>query len=335
MNHPLVSIIVPVYNAHDYLSRCVESLLNQSYTHIEIILVDDGSTDGSGALCDTYTTDSRVRVVHKENGGLPSARNAGLDVAWGDYLVFIDSDDYVHPQMIEILLHALTESHTELSICSFSYVSDTAPQTSAPSYDLAGEVSRYSSMVQTDDLYQLLFHANYGICMAYIVAWNKMFSRSLIGDSQFMDGTGEDLRFNATVYKDCPAAVYVDLPLYSYVQRTSSLMHTRKAIVLRDLHVYYYIYQHILKELPRYAALCLAKIYKQFVHGLLMYRGTDYETPLRAFFKEVKRDTWLLWLHDRNNSLFQKAHFLLFWHCPCLYSFCINRLLPLLRRLRR
>ncbi len=332
MNQPLVSIILPVYNVKDYLPRCMETILGQSYTHLDIILVDDGSMDGSGALCDTYTIDPRVRVVHKENGGLPSARNAGIEVAQGDYLVFIDSDDYVHPQMIEILLQALTESHAQLSICSFSYVSDTAPASTAPSYDLAEVVSHHSAKVQTDDLYQRLFHADYRVCMSYIVAWNKMFSRSLIGESRYMDGTGEDFRFNATVYKDCPSAVYVDLPLYSYVQRASSLMHTRKAIILRDLQVYYYIYQHILKDYPLYDALCLAKIYKQFVHGLLMYRGTDNEAPLRAFFKEVKRDTWHLWLHDRNNSLFQKAHFLLFWHCPWLYSFCINRLLPLLRR---
>ncbi len=286
---------------------------------------------GGGALCDTFTSDERVRVVHKENGGLPSARNAGIEVAQGDYLVFIDSDDYVHPQMIEILLHALQENHTELSICSFSYVNDTTTTPSPASYDIA-HLASHSQMVQRDDLYVRLFHPDYRICMPYIAAWNKMFARSLVGAHRYMDGTGEDLRFNATVYKDCHSAVYVDVLLYSYVQRTSSLMHTRKAILISDLRVYYYIYQHILKDEPRYAALCLAKIYKQFVHGLLQYRSTEYEAPLRAFFKEVKRDTWFLWLHDHNNSLFQKAHFLLFWHCPWLYSFCIERLFPMLRR---
>lgn len=123
-NTPLVSIIVPIYNAKDYLPQCVDSLLNQTYTNLDVILVDDGSTDGSGALCDAYASDSRVHVVHKNNGGISSARNAGLDVAKGDYIAFCDADDYVHQQMIEILLNTSVGNGCDLSICGLSCVEE-------------------------------------------------------------------------------------------------------------------------------------------------------------------------------------------------------------------
>ena len=98
----MISIIVPVYKAEKYLSRCVDSILGQTYKDLEVILVDDGSPDGSGVLCDAYAAkDSRVRVIHKENGGVSTARNVGLDAAGGDYISFVDSDDYVDPDMYE------------------------------------------------------------------------------------------------------------------------------------------------------------------------------------------------------------------------------------------
>ena len=97
----MISVVVPVYNVEKYLNRCVDSILNQTYSDLEIILVDDGSTDRSGSICDEYLSiDSRVRVLHKENGGLSDARNHGIELANGSYLCFIDSDDYIHCEMI-------------------------------------------------------------------------------------------------------------------------------------------------------------------------------------------------------------------------------------------
>ena len=104
----MVSVIIPVYNVQEYLARCVDSVLSQTYTNLEIILVDDGSLDMSGDMCDDYAhKDSRVRVVHKSNGGLSDARNAGLDIASGNYVAFIDADDYVHHQFVEKLYDTL------------------------------------------------------------------------------------------------------------------------------------------------------------------------------------------------------------------------------------
>ena len=104
MNKPLISIIIPVYNAEKYLKKCLDSVINQTYKNLEIILVDDGSTDKSPEICDKYAEkDSRIIVLHKENGGVSSSRNAGLDIFKGEYLSFVDSDDYVEPDYIEYL----------------------------------------------------------------------------------------------------------------------------------------------------------------------------------------------------------------------------------------
>ena len=102
MNRAKISVIVPVYNVESYLARCVDSILAQTYQNLEIILVNDGSRDASGSICDAYAQkDSRITVIHKENGGLSSARNAGIDAASGEYLTFVDSDDWIEPQTYE------------------------------------------------------------------------------------------------------------------------------------------------------------------------------------------------------------------------------------------
>ena len=115
---PKVSIIVPVYNTKDTLRQCVVSLLNQTLRDIEIILVDDGSPDGSGKICDLFLYDERVKVIHKENGGLSSARNSGLEMATGEYIGFVDSDDYVSEEMYEILYTRIKEDQSDICMCS-------------------------------------------------------------------------------------------------------------------------------------------------------------------------------------------------------------------------
>ena len=118
---PKISIIVPVYNVEQYLAECIESIRNQSLTDIEIILVDDGSPDNSGAICDDYARkDDRIRVIHKKNGGLSSARNAGLEVAIGEYIGFVDSDDWVDGEMYEVLYKNAVENQAEIAACNIA-----------------------------------------------------------------------------------------------------------------------------------------------------------------------------------------------------------------------
>ena len=115
MSKPLISVIVPVYNVEKYLGKCVDSILAQTYENLEIILVEDGTRDGCGAICDAYAAkDPRVRVIHKENGGLSSARNAGMDIARGEYFGFVDSDDWIEPETYETLLNLAEKYNADL-----------------------------------------------------------------------------------------------------------------------------------------------------------------------------------------------------------------------------
>ena len=116
---PLISVIVPVYNVEKYLKKCVNSITSQTYENLEILLVDDGSTDSSGQICNEFEkNDARIKVIHKKNGGLSDARNAGLDRAKGQYYAFIDSDDYIQDNTIEIMLNAVKKNKSEIAICN-------------------------------------------------------------------------------------------------------------------------------------------------------------------------------------------------------------------------
>ena len=122
-NRPIISIIVPVYNVESYLERCINSILNQTFKNFELILVDDGSTDKSGEICDSFAGyDKRIRVIHKKNGGLSSARNVGLDVSIGKYIGFVDSDDWIDEFMYEKLYRNMIKTKSDIVICNFSRV---------------------------------------------------------------------------------------------------------------------------------------------------------------------------------------------------------------------
>ena len=118
-----ISVIIPIYNVEKYLEKCIDSVLAQTYRNIEIILVDDGSTDKCADICDSYLKkDSRVKVIHKVNGGLSSARNAGLDIAEGDFISFVDSDDFIEKEMLEKLYEALMEADADMAVCNFRWI---------------------------------------------------------------------------------------------------------------------------------------------------------------------------------------------------------------------
>ena len=120
---PRLSIIVPVYQAKEYLEKCINSILEQSFVDFELILVDDGSKDASGTICDEYAKrDKRIRVIHKENGGLSDARNTGIKLANSDYLMFVDSDDYIEKNMLECLYKNIIEKDSDIAVCNFMYL---------------------------------------------------------------------------------------------------------------------------------------------------------------------------------------------------------------------
>ncbi|MGN0223108.1 MAG: glycosyltransferase family 2 protein, partial [Muribaculaceae bacterium] len=209
----MISVIVPVYNVEKYLRRCVDSLLAQTYTDFEIILVDDGSTDSSAQICDHYTAlDPRIRVIHKANGGLSSARNAGIDVSIGDYICFIDSDDYINDNMLGSMIKCITDNHAEICMCGYSIVEEHNHTVHSITFS---ESRSYS----TDEIFREV------IIPLKTAAWNKLFSRALIGENRFPDGRihGEDLVFFLNVLQDSTRVCSTEYIGYNYIKRPSSI----------------------------------------------------------------------------------------------------------------
>lgn len=171
----LISVIVPVYNVEAYVAKCIESIQNQSYQHLEIILVDDGSTDDSGDICDQYAAyDDRIKVIHQENGGLSAARNTGIEAANGDYIGFVDSDDYIGLTVYEDMLHLLKENN--LDIIEFTAFRDKNGAIIEGCND--GKLEIFDK----DDALRLAMHD------CFVAAWSKLYKRSAIGDVRFPIG---------------------------------------------------------------------------------------------------------------------------------------------------
>lgn len=230
---PTVSVIVPVYKVEPWLRRCVDSVLTQTFADFELVLVDDGSPDNCGAICDEYAEkDSRVHVIHQKNGGLSAARNAGIDAAQGEYLSFIDSDDLVRPQMLERMLQAIETSDADLCIChlqSFSQETElenlSTPQSSPVILDNRSACLR-------------LYEDQGGI---YTVACAKLYQRELFRDLRFPVGMlHED---EATTYQalyHARAVVVLPEAYYYYRQNPNSIMGSKFSVrrfdALKALH---------------------------------------------------------------------------------------------------
>lgn len=214
MGNPKISIIVPVYKVENYLDKCVESILNQTVKDFELILVDDGSPDNCPKICDEYLLkDSRVKVIHKENGGLSDARNAGIKEAKGDWLSFIDSDDFIAPDMIETLLSNAENENADIAVCDAVLFKDGEK----PAFtDSTKKTVMDSTEAQGKMINERLFVVN---------TWNKIYKKSLFDDITFPKGKlYEDL---ATTYKlldKSKKVVYINGKKYAYLQRATSIM---------------------------------------------------------------------------------------------------------------
>lgn len=210
---PLVSIIVPVYNVEKYLSQCVDSILCQTLEDIEVILVDDGSTDNSGNICDTYIHDSRVKVIHKEHGGVSDTRNVGVAAAQADNIGFVDSDDYIDNDMYELLYNNMIEYDTDLSCCGFYdvYTNITRPDYSSPEKIITTDAKGAIELVMRGQNATL-----------HIV--NKLFKKSLASKHPFWVGkTFEDAQFIIPYLSGISKAVFDITPKYYYVHREGTI----------------------------------------------------------------------------------------------------------------
>lgn len=224
MKENMISVIVPVYKVEQYLPRCIDSILAQTYKNLEIILVDDGSPDNCPQICDEYAKrDKRIKVIHKENGGLSDARNAGIEVATGEYIGFVDSDDFIEKEMYEEMVVKIEKMNAEIALCKINFVYDNGEKEYLDEVDLVngcdgGELVQLflkNDCVHKDE--KIIMHGlTWSVCRC-------LFSRKLIERKRFIKHMiSEDFFFNIEVFSEAKGFAIVDKGFYNYYQRTGS-----------------------------------------------------------------------------------------------------------------
>lgn len=208
-NTKQISVIIPIYNVEKYLPKCIDSVINQTYGNIEILLINDGSTDNCGLICDHYADkDNRVNVIHKENGGLSSARNVGLSLAEGRYIAFLDSDDWIDPEMYKVLIEALERTGADIAACGFKEVY----QNKIIVQSYSGFETIYDKINAINSLFDETKNIRFEV-------WNKVFKKEIIGDIRFKDRqVFEDVYFDRNVFLKMNSLVYVDKPMHNYLK---------------------------------------------------------------------------------------------------------------------
>lgn len=297
MTEPVISVIVPVYKTEKYLDKCVQSIVDQTYTKLEIILVNDGSPDHCPEMCDRWVgKDSRIKVIHKKNGGVASARNAGLEQASGEYIAFVDSDDYLEPDIYERLLLAMVENGADISVCGYQ-VND------------ENRGSDEVSTIATEDALKRIAQGDY----KFGLLGNKLYKKSVIADTQVPPLVCcEDLVFNYFVFKKASVITMLSLNLYHYYQNMDSATNSpfnpgafdalkSKEIILKDCNenilesaVYGYI-------CSSYVLLNAVSVNKEYIDrfselrkGILKYKKLILFTKKYSIKDKIK--TSILWL---------------------------------------
>ena len=234
----LISIVVPVYNTDLYLEKCISSITNQTYKRLQILLIDDGSTDQSGKICDILAEkDDRIKVIHKSNGGLSDARNCGIENSDGEYLAFIDSDDYIAPNYIERLYEVIRERKAEIAICGLYIVEEN--QKNKPIKQRDGD---YNGREIQWKLYAKG-------AMFYTITWNKMYLKSLFQNIRFPKGRiHEDYATTYKLFWNASKISVIEDCLYYYVMRQGSITHNaeleekscRHYIIFMEERIHFY-----------------------------------------------------------------------------------------------
>lgn len=294
-----ISIIVPVYNAEDYLSRCLDSILDQSLTLYEVILVDDGSTDSSPLICDRYSaTDPRFRTIHKPNGGVSSARNAGISLAKGEYLMFVDSDDLLLPDALEMMLDGIAGE--DIVIGGYTaFVSGIVSKHVLPKQTRSYRGSDISSFFENN------IRPN---CEMLDAPWAKLFKRKAVGDLRFCEDLSyaEDKLFVFTFLSMCTSVHTCDVPVYGYHLRPGSL----GSDIVSDKHLmqlrrFLPAYSQVLDLMTRLypGSVKLCSLYHKDVIGRYVCRQLNIFMTMRTQLLDQDYIKWLYDIMSRDSAL--------------------------------
>lgn len=315
-----ISVIVPVYGVEKYLPACIESILSQTFTDFELILVDDGSPDRCGEICDAAAErDARVRVIHQANQGLSAARNAGIEAARGEWLVFVDSDDYIAPHFCEKLYQTAQRTDADCVMCSVQNVDESGKPIDSALMRVADEVKTGREVLRKigrDDV------------TPYLTAWNKLYRRKLFNTLRYPAGRqNEDVFVFAELFCQVQRAACVAEPLYFYRKRIGSIMNS--VVTLRNLDemwAYVNCFEHlqqddeesILKETEKRVFAKLTGVY---------YRVTEEDRHSNKM-KQAKKAQWniaMRLMKQGRLDLRSLARTLLFQALPGVYGLRMKR----------
>ena len=222
-----VSVIIPVYNVAPFLSDALDSVIHQSYTNLEILIIDDGSTDGSEKICDTYTYDKRVQVIHQDNKGLSAARNAGLDIMTGDAVSFLDSDDAYHSDYVKLMVDAMERDDTDVIVCRYTTVcSPESGRTELPNAKPAIPPGIYDRSKAIPALHKGELNVS---------VWNKLYKSGLWSGIRFFEGhVFEDIEVSYRIIASCNSISVIDDTLYTHRKHPGSITTTRSLKNYKD-----------------------------------------------------------------------------------------------------
>ena len=302
-----ISVIIPVYNVEKYLKRCLDSVINQTYKNLEIILVDDGSTDNSGKICDEYAEkDKRIIVIHKENGGLSDARNKGLDICTGDYIGFIDSDDWVTKNYFEILLEKITCDCSDISCCSYL-------RTKKYIENFYSNEEKYVKEYYGYDILKIFLEKD------LVSACVKLFKKEIFEDLRFPIGKiNEDIATIFIAFSKAIKIVYVNQQLYFYYKNTESITKSKFTSKNLDLVKAYEEVVILSKKYPeniqRLADFRLKKAYFSLL-GVIAYNGmdkTEENNEIKNFLFKKFKENYIFLLKSNLISFNRKLAIILF-----------------------
>lgn len=306
-----VSIIIPVYNVEKYLPKCVESVCEQDYTDLEIILVDDGATDNSGIMCDEYAKkDTRIKVVHKENGGLSSARNAGVAVATGDFVTYLDSDDFISKRYVSRLLSLALEKNADIAITPLIYCAEHINEEIDSGRDgLVLEMTGEEAIAES--LYQTHFSCN---------APAKMFKREIAQAVEFPLGrVSEDLATCHLFLHRAKKVVFVNEDLYFYRQQEKSIMHVFNEKRMDSLRNALEVETFCKEVYPQLVDASKCRVFNVAIHLVLDLLDLDgYEDMKKVIWKEIKRTRWKVILSAKTRMRDKAAAVLSIFGVPAL-----------------
>ena len=328
----MISILVAVYNVEPYIRRCLDSIIGQTYDDLEIIIVNDGSSDSSGDICEEYAKiDSRIQIIHQPNGGLSVVRNAGLDAATGDYIGFIDGDDYIEPDMYQHLYQVMMQTESDIVQCK-SLEHKGNSNCPAPQNCLSGEYNSFTLY----DFDSMLEHFANKLIVASV--WGNLYKAEIFEDLRFSPGFyGQDTILFPDIIAKCSSFTKTDLKLYHYCRREDSITKTEKTQThlksrLKVIDTYMRIYNdpariNAKKSIAFFLCYALAK--RQW--NLAMKKSSRISSlEKKEYFKLAKKIDRTCYNDARNHAgykkrpIYEKVCFRLFCLSPTIYLYVVR-----------